>query len=264
MSDSNIPTNQQIIDDITKNIEENLTVNSDPVADSSKDDTGQSNETGIPEDFDKSDSEEPVKEVSDDFVDEEKLKDLEISLSEEEKEQRHKKALELKVEGNNVFKQEKLLEAIDLYTEGLRICPLKFDSDRAVLYANRGACKAKLDRKESAIEDCTKAIELNSTYVRAYLRRAKLYEDSDKLDESLEDFKKLLELDPGNKDALAATVRLPPKINEKNEKLKEEMMGKLKDLGNVILRPFGLSTDNFKLTQDPNTGGYSVNFSQNK
>ncbi|XP_050293749.1 tetratricopeptide repeat protein 1 isoform X3 [Anthonomus grandis grandis] len=241
MSDSNIPTNQQIIDDITKNIEENLTVNSDPVADSSKDDTGQSNET-----------------------DEEKLKDLEISLSEEEKEQRHKKALELKVEGNNVFKQEKLLEAIDLYTEGLRICPLKFDSDRAVLYANRGACKAKLDRKESAIEDCTKAIELNSTYVRAYLRRAKLYEDSDKLDESLEDFKKLLELDPGNKDALAATVRLPPKINEKNEKLKEEMMGKLKDLGNVILRPFGLSTDNFKLTQDPNTGGYSVNFSQNK
>ncbi|XP_050293748.1 uncharacterized protein LOC126734253 isoform X2 [Anthonomus grandis grandis] len=123
---------------------------------------------------------------------------------------------------------------------------------------------AKLDRKESAIEDCTKAIELNSTYVRAYLRRAKLYEDSDKLDESLEDFKKLLELDPGNKDALAATVRLPPKINEKNEKLKEEMMGKLKDLGNVILRPFGLSTDNFKLTQDPNTGGYSVNFSQNK
>lgn len=41
------------------------------------------------------------------------------------------------------------------------------------------------------------AIELNSNYVRAILRRAELYEKTDKLDEALEDYKTVLEKDPG-------------------------------------------------------------------
>lgn len=95
-------------------------------------------------------------------------------------------------------------------------------------------------------------------------RRAKLYEDTDKLDESLEDFKKMLELEPNNIEAKEALHRLPPLIQERNEKMKDEMMGKLKDLGNMVLKPFGLSTSNFQMIQDPSTGGYSINFNQQK
>ena len=62
----------------------------------------------------------------------------------------------------------------------------------------------------------------------------------------------------------AALGSLPPRINTAKEKEMGDMMGKLKELGNGILKPFGLSTDNFKMDQDPNTGGYSMNFNQGK
>lgn len=96
-----------------------------------------------------------------------------------------------------------------------------------------------------------------------HCRRAKLYEQDDKPDEALADYKKVSELDSSQREACEALVRLPPIINERNEKLKTEMMSNLKNLGNMILRPFGLSTQNFQMQQDPNTGSYSINFNQN-
>lgn len=92
--------------------------------------------------------------------------------------------------------------------------------------------------------------------------RATLYEEADKLDESLGDYRKILEIDASNVEARANIARLTPIVEERNERLKAEMMGKLKDLGNMILKPFGLSTNNFQMQQDPNTGSYSVNFNQ--
>jgi MoaA/NifB/PqqE/SkfB family radical SAM enzyme len=38
------------------------------------------------------------------------------------------------------------------------------------------------------------------------------------------------------------------------------MAAKLKDLGNSVLGRFGMSVDNFKTVQDPNTGSYSIQF----
>lgn len=84
------------------------------------------------------------------------------------------------------------------------------------------------------------------------------------MDEALADYKSVNEFDPGQCEAREAQVRLPPLINARNEKLKTEMMSSLKDLGNMILKPFGLSTSNFQMQQDPNSGSYSINFNQNK
>lgn len=108
--------------------------------------------------------------------------------------------------------------------------------------------------------ECSKSFELDSTFIKPLLRRAECYQQMDKLDESLEDYKKLSQLEPNNNSYRAKLVELEIKVKERNEKLKEEMMGKLKDLGNMVLKPFGLSTENFQFVQDPNSGSYSVNF----
>jgi len=69
-------------------------------------------------------------------------------------------------------------------------------------------------------------------------------------------------LEPNNIEVKTALKVLPKRIEEQTEKLKAEMLGKMKDLGNMFLKPFGLSTDNFKINQDPNTGSYSVNMNK--
>ncbi|KAK2853320.1 hypothetical protein FQN49_005188 [Arthroderma sp. PD_2] len=79
-----------------------------------------------------------------------------------------------------------------------------------------------------------------------------------------EDYKSLLQLEnlpPHDQRVVKAALReLPARINEAKDKEMAEMMGKLKDLGNGLLKPFGLSTDNFKFVKDEKTGGYSMGF----
>lgn len=57
--------------------------------------------------------------------------------------------------------------------------------------------------------DCTKSLELKNDYMKVLIRRAALYEEMDKLDEALIDYKKIFEMDSSNRIAYTATqVRL--------------------------------------------------------
>lgn len=81
-----------------------------------------------------------------------------------------------------------------------------------------------------------------------------------------EDYKVLSKIS-GLSAADAKTVRmqlvtLPPKTKAAQEKEMSEMWGKLRTLGDGILKPFGLSTNNFQMVKDEKTGGYSMNFNQ--
>lgn len=55
-------------------------------------------------------------------------------------------------------------------------------------------------------------------------------------------------------------TRLEKASAERLEKMKEEAFSKLKDLGNTILGNFGMSLNDFKATQDPQTGSWSIGY----
>lgn len=178
-------------------------------------------------------------------------------------EERKEKTLELKSEGNSQFKLGNFESAVEWYTKSVAMCLTEDKDTLAILYSNLAAAKDHLEAHTEAINYCTEALALNDQHLKALLRRAQLYHKCDKLDESLADYERYLELKPDETAIRRTIAELKVQIDERNEKLKAEMLDKLKGLGNMVLKPFGLSTDNFQLVKNEDTGGYSVNF-QNK
>ncbi|XP_036612997.1 dnaJ homolog subfamily C member 7 [Trichosurus vulpecula] len=104
---------------------------------------------------------------------------------------RNAKALKAKKEdGNKAFKDGNYKLAYDLYTEALGIDPNNIKTN-AKLYCNRGTVNAKLRKLDDAIEDCTNAVKLDDTYIKAYLRRAQCYMDTEQYEEAVRDYEKV-------------------------------------------------------------------------
>ncbi|KAI8565778.1 hypothetical protein RHMOL_Rhmol03G0288100 [Rhododendron molle] len=196
-------------------------------------------------------------------------------------------ANDAKVKGNRMFGDGQYEEALSEYGLALQVAPDVPTSVeiRSICHANRALCYLKLKKRrvealmrhlekarqpisncrkegkyEESIKDSTKALELNPNYVKALLRRGEAHEKLEHFEEAIADLKKVLELDQSDFQVRRTIQRLEPLAAEKREKMKQEMIDKLKDMGNSVLGRFGMSIDNFKAVQDPNTGSYSISF----
>ncbi|KAL6214694.1 hypothetical protein ACLB2K_014126 [Fragaria x ananassa] len=184
------------------------------------------------------------------------------NLSEADQQKSLEQANEVKLQGNGLFGNGQYEEALSQYELALQLAPDMPSSVelRSICHSNRAICFSKLGKYEDAVKECTKAVELNPSYLKALIRRAEAHEKLEHFEEAITDMKKILELDPSNDQARKAIRRLEPLAEAKREKMKEEMIGKLKDMGNSLLGRFGMSVDNFKAVKDPNTGSYSISF----
>lgn len=112
--------------------------------------------------------------------------------------------------------------------------------------------------------------DVHKLRTKALLRRAKARREVGgwaSLQSSYEDYQALSKpphtLSSLDRKTVDAALReIPPVLEKVKSDEMAEMMGKLKGLGNSILKPFGLSTENFQFTKDEKSGGYSMNFNQ--
>lgn len=106
------------------------------------------------------------------------------------------KAEELKLRANDAFKANKFSQAIDLYSQAIEL-----NSSNAVYWANRAFAHTKLEEYGSAVQDATKAIEVDPKYTKGYYRRGAAYLSMGKYKEALKDFQQVKRICPNDPDA---------------------------------------------------------------
>ncbi|KAK4697300.1 serine/threonine-protein phosphatase 5, partial [Lecanoromycetidae sp. Uapishka_2] len=104
-------------------------------------------------------------------------------------------SVELKAKGNEYIACHEWLNAIEAYTKAIDL----YDQD-PTYYSNRAQANIKLEQYGYAIADATKAVELDSKYIKGYYRRAIAYTAILKSREALKDWRTAVKLDPNNRE----------------------------------------------------------------
>ncbi|XP_074280153.1 TPR repeat-containing thioredoxin TTL1-like [Silene latifolia] len=123
--------------------------------------------------------------------------------------------------GNRLFKEQKFLEACNVYSEGL-----EYNQYNSVLLCNRAASRSKLGQFEKALEDCTLALSLQPSYSKARLRRAHCNGQLGRWEASVQDYEILIREKPGDEEVgralFEAKIQLKKQCGEDVKDMKFE------------------------------------------
>ncbi|XP_049901721.1 sperm-associated antigen 1 [Epinephelus moara] len=104
----------------------------------------------------------------------------------------------LKNEGNLLFKNGQFADALEKYSQaiqGYTDSGIDSPEDLCILYSNRAACYLKDGNSQECIQDCTRALELQSFSLKPLLRRAMAYESLERYRKAYVDYKTVLQID---------------------------------------------------------------------
>ena len=202
------------------------------------------------------------------------------TFSEEEIPIIREKATLIKDEANNYYKNKQYVEALNSYISAIRLfipdytdeMPTQYISSLiegaqteffkvlSILFLNRGLSFKQLKEVDNAIDNFTKSVIFNSENEKAIYQRLDLNYNKGEYLDAQEDYNRLKSM----KSKLLSEFKVSEYVlnalaEKKKQEMTNEMMGKLKDVGNSFLGLFGLSTNNFQFNQQPG-GGYNIQF----
>jgi len=139
----------------------------------------------------------------------EKLHDVKIIVEENKIKAQKMNAtpcITAKLEGNEFFKKALFPDAIESYSRALGLSttsPEKIDC-----LNNRAACYYQLRNFKQVITDTTDVLEIDPNNVKALLKRGLSFEALEKIEQGIDDMKKLQEISPGLPQVTQALSRL--------------------------------------------------------
>lgn len=117
-----------------------------------------------------------------------------------------------KDKGNSLYQDKRFGEAVAAYTRGLDVLYGKAAAEceateqlqalKATLYCNRAMAHLKLENWELADADASSSLDLDPQMVKAYLRRGAARREQHRYADAVQDFERVLQLDPSNKDGI--------------------------------------------------------------
>ncbi|KAL2351012.1 hypothetical protein BJ546DRAFT_813889, partial [Cryomyces antarcticus] len=111
----------------------------------------------------------------------------------------------MKEEGNTLFKSGKYQQAVDVYTQALKVDPLNKGTNSKILQ-NRALCYTRLKDYKAVIADCSRALALDPTYLKARKTKAKALGESGDWEEAVKEYKSIQETSP-SEPGIAQEVR---------------------------------------------------------
>jgi len=215
-------------------------------------------------------------------------------LSESEFLVRLEEAEVLKAEGNDCFRRGDVEDALDSYERALERAPsalpgvdaskaaalssedpptampegvrryaveveARATSLRAACHGNAAACHLRMARPEEALAHCDDAVYFDPQYSKVFLRRARARQLLGQAELAVKDVERCIAIDPTDEGARTMLAEVEKEAQRQRAASQEEVMGKLKELGNGILGRFGMSLDHFKTSKNPD-GSLGVSY----
>eukprot|EP00003_Mantamonas_plastica_P006135 TRINITY_DN1498_c0_g1_i10.p1 TRINITY_DN1498_c0_g1~~TRINITY_DN1498_c0_g1_i10.p1 ORF type:complete len:453 (-),score=174.89 TRINITY_DN1498_c0_g1_i10:1340-2698(-) len=122
-----------------------------------------------------------------------------------------------KERGNKCYKNKQYAAAVECYTRSIELQP----DNPAILFGNRAQAYLQMEFYAQAEADAAKAVELDPTYVKGYSRRGNARNGLGKYRAALEDFERVLELKPKDKETRKKVEKLRKLVHKGTHSVKE-------------------------------------------